>query len=74
VALIWQFRAQRVMSSARASLIFCWEPVFAALTSWVFWAERFTLSQGMGAALILVGMVLAVIGEARAEAGLAHPS
>ncbi len=67
VALVWQFRAQREMSSARASLIFCFEPVFAALTSWLFWGEHFTLPQGMGAALILSGMVLAVIGEARAE-------
>ena len=72
VALVWQFRAQRVMSSARASLIFCFEPVFAALTSWWFWNERFSVSQGMGAGLILVGMVLAVIGEARIEAGKAH--
>lgn len=68
VALVWQFRAQRVMSSARASLIFCFEPVFAALTSWVFWGERFTAAQGMGALLIFVGMILAVVGEARVEA------
>ncbi len=68
VALVWQFRAQRAMSSARASLIFCFEPVFAALTSWLFWGERFSVSQGMGAGLILAGMVLAVVGEARAEA------
>jgi drug/metabolite transporter (DMT)-like permease len=68
VALVWQFRAQRVMSSARASLIFCFEPVFAALTSWVFWGERFTAAQGMGALLILIGMILAVVGEARVEA------
>jgi drug/metabolite transporter (DMT)-like permease len=68
VALVWQFRAQREMSSARASLIFCFEPVFAALTSWLFWGERFSALQGLGAVLILVGMVLAVFGEARAEA------
>jgi drug/metabolite transporter (DMT)-like permease len=68
VALVWQFRAQREMTSARASLIFCFEPVFAALTSWLFWGERFSLSQGLGAGLILGGMVLAVVGEARAEA------
>ncbi len=68
VALVWQFRAQREMSSARASLIFCFEPVFAALTSWLFWGETFSASQGIGAGLILSGMVLAVIGEARAEA------
>jgi len=68
VALVWQFRAQREMSSARASLIFCFEPVFAALTSWLFWGERFSGSQAFGAVLILVGMVVAVVGEARAEA------
>ena len=68
VALVWQFRAQREMSSARASLIFCFEPVFAALTSWLFWGERFSGSQAVGAVLILVGMVVAVVGEARAEA------
>ena len=68
VALVWQFKAQREMSSARASLIFCFEPVFAGLTSWLFWAERFSLSQGAGGLLILAGMALAVFGEARAEA------
>jgi len=70
VALVWQMRAQREMSSARASLIFCFEPVFAALTSWLFWGETFSAAQGMGAGLILVGMVLAVIGEAHAEASV----
>jgi drug/metabolite transporter (DMT)-like permease len=67
VALVWQFRAQRHMSSARASLIFCFEPVFAAVTSWLFWGEEFSLSQGVGAAMILAGMILAVLGEARGE-------
>ena len=67
VALVWQFRAQRQMSSARASLIFCFEPVFAAVTSWLFWDERFILSQGAGAVMILAGMILAVLGEARSE-------
>ena len=67
VALVWQFSAQREMSSARASLIFCFEPVFAAITSRFFWGEHFSLSQGFGATMILAGMVLAVLGEARSE-------
>ena len=67
VALVWQFSAQREMSSARASLIFCFEPIFAAITSRFFWGEQFSLSQGFGAAMILAGMVLAVLGEARSE-------
>ena len=69
VALVWQMRAQRVMTSARASLLLCFEPVFAALTSRFFWGESFTLSQGAGALLILFGMVLAVLGETREESG-----
>ncbi|HET8713215.1 MAG TPA: DMT family transporter [Gemmatimonadales bacterium] len=68
VALVWQMRAQRQMTSARASLLLCLEPVFAAVTSRLFWGESFSLSQGFGALLILTGMVLAVAGEARAEA------
>jgi drug/metabolite transporter (DMT)-like permease len=67
VALVWQMRAQREMTSARASLLLCFEPVFAALTSRFFWGESFTLSQGVGALLILGGMVLAVLGEAQSE-------
>jgi drug/metabolite transporter (DMT)-like permease len=68
VALLWQMRAQREMTAARASLLLCLEPVFAAVTSSLFWGESFTISQAFGAALILSGMVLAVIGEPRAEA------
>ncbi len=67
IALLWQMRAQAHMSSARASLIFCLEPVFAAMTSWFFWGEELSRSQGLGALLILGGMVLAVIGEARTD-------
>jgi drug/metabolite transporter (DMT)-like permease len=67
VALVWQMRAQREMTSARASMLLCFEPVFAALTSWQFWGEEFTLSQAAGAGLILAGMILAVIGESRGE-------
>jgi len=67
VSRIWQMRAQREMTSARALLLFCLEPVFAALTSRLFWGETCTAGQAVGAALILGGMVLAVIGESRAE-------
>ncbi len=70
LALIWQMRAQRFMSSMRASLLLCFEPLFATLTSWLYWGERFSLTQGVGAGLILGGMVLAVVAEARAEAGI----
>ena len=69
VALVWQMRAQRHMSSARAALIFCAEPVFAALASWVWFGERLSALQWSGGGLILAGMLLtevprrAVVGE-----------
>ncbi len=52
-------RAQREMSAARAALIFCFEPLFAAVTSWLILGEQLALLQWGGGALILVGMVLA---------------
>jgi drug/metabolite transporter (DMT)-like permease len=60
------------MTSARASLLLCFEPVFAALTSWLFWGEQFSLMQGLGAVLILAGMVVAVLGEARTDLAAAR--
>ena len=67
VALVWQMRAQRHMSSARAALIFCAEPVFAALASWVWFSERLSPLQWTGGGLILAGMVLAELPPARGE-------
>lgn len=64
VALFWQMRAQRYMSSGRAALIFCAEPVFAALASWVWFGERLSALQWTGGGLILAGMLLAEIPRA----------
>lgn len=59
VAFLWQMRAQRHMSAARAALIFCFEPVFAAAASWLVLGEHLTASQWVGGVLIL-GAMLAV--------------
>ena len=59
LALVWQMRAQREMSSARAALLLCFEPVFAAITSWVWLGERLSITQWIGAAFIVSGMILA---------------
>jgi drug/metabolite transporter (DMT)-like permease len=67
VALVWQMRAQREMTSARASLILCFEPVFAAVTSRLFWGEEFSIAQAFGALLILAAMVLAAWAESRTD-------
>lgn len=66
VALVWQMRAQRQMSSARAALLLCFEPVFAALTSWLVLDEQFAALQIVGGALIIAAMMLAALGESRA--------
>ncbi len=58
-SFVLQAYAQRHLSSARAALIFCSEPLFAALTSWLVLGERLSLLQWGGGTLILVGMVLA---------------
>lgn len=57
VAFLWQMRAQRHMSAARAALIFCFEPVFAAAASWLVLGERLAASQWAGGVLILVAML-----------------
>jgi drug/metabolite transporter (DMT)-like permease len=58
-ALVWQMRAQREMSSARAALLLCFEPVFATIASWVWLGERLSITQWIGAGLIVGGMILA---------------
>ena len=69
ICFLLQMRAQRVMSSARAALIFCFEPLFAAVTSWLILGERLAWLQWSGGALILVGMVLAELPGAKTLRG-----
>jgi drug/metabolite transporter (DMT)-like permease len=59
LAFFLQMRAQRHMSSGRAALIFCLEPVFAAAVSWAWLGERLSLVQWAGGGLIVLGMVAA---------------
>lgn len=50
--------AQQHTTAMRTALLFVLEPVFAALTSFVIEGEVFTLRGGVGAGLILAGIVL----------------
>jgi drug/metabolite transporter (DMT)-like permease len=61
-----QMSAQRRMSSARAALIFCFEPLFAALTSWLVLGERLAPLQWLGGGLIVLGMIAADLPASRA--------
>jgi drug/metabolite transporter (DMT)-like permease len=58
VSFVLQAVAQRHMSAARAALIFCCEPVFAAVASWLVLGETLSVVQWAGGGLILTGMVL----------------
>ena len=59
IALLWQMRAQRHMSSTRAALLFCFETLFAATSSWLLLGEQLSAAQWMGGGLILGGLVVA---------------
>lgn len=59
LALVLQMEAQRHMSAVRAALLFCLEPVFAALASWMWRGETFSITQWYGAGMILAGTILA---------------
>jgi drug/metabolite transporter (DMT)-like permease len=59
VALLLQMRAQKDLSSGRAALLFCTEPVFASLASWLWLGERLSLEQWLGGGMIVVGMLVA---------------
>jgi len=59
---LWSFRmqleAQRVLSATHTALVFCLEPIFASLTSYLVLGERLTLVQCLGGALILGALAL----------------
>jgi len=59
LALLWQLKAQRVMSSTRAAVLFCSEALFAALTSWIVTGERLATGQWLGGVCILAAMIVA---------------
>jgi drug/metabolite transporter (DMT)-like permease len=73
ICFLLQMHAQRVMSAARAALIFCFEPLFAAMTSWLLLGERLSLLQWGGGTLILVGMVLAELPSRRPSSVVRGP-
>src|SRR5436190_2136940 len=68
ICFLLQMSAQRHMTAARAALIFCFEPLFAALTSWLVLGERLAPLQWLGGGLIVLGMIAADLPASRAAA------
>lgn len=56
-----QLRFQPKVEPTRAALIYTTEPVFAALFSWLLFAERLPATGWIGGGLIVLGMVLAEV-------------
>lgn len=63
-ALYIQNAAQSRTSATRAAVIYTAEPVFAAFFSYLILSERFTLLGYIGAALILIAMLISELGRA----------
>ena len=61
MAILIQTLAQEHLSSIRVALIISLEPLFAALTAFVFLNEQLPAAAGVGAAMILAGIILAEI-------------
>jgi drug/metabolite transporter (DMT)-like permease len=59
--------AQRQTPPTHAALIFTLEPVFTAVFAYLLLAERLTERASLGAALIVVGMLVAELWPARAD-------
>ncbi|NLI15190.1 MAG: DMT family transporter [candidate division Zixibacteria bacterium] len=57
-AFVIQLLAQRFVSPLRVSLIFAFEPVFAALFAWTLGGEVFRPERALGGLLIFIAMVV----------------
>ena len=71
-AFLVQTSMQRYISHTNTALIFCTEPVFAALYAWIAIDERLGLYGLFGAILILAGMILSIL-PIRQETDVQHP-
>lgn len=67
VAFVAQNQFQKFTTPTRTALIFATEPVFAALTGYIWADDRLTLMQIAGCLLILGGMLVAELGDRREE-------
>jgi drug/metabolite transporter (DMT)-like permease len=75
VAFSIQVWAQRYTSPAHTAIVFSLEPLFAVLTSYIFWGERLGPRGLAGGALIFAGILLAELkGPAPAAAESSVPT
>jgi drug/metabolite transporter (DMT)-like permease len=61
-AFVIQMFAQKLTSPMRVSLIFAFEPVFAAVFAWTIGGEAFILKSALGGLFIFAGLVMSGFG------------
>ena len=66
-AFLVQTSMQRYISHTKTALIFCTEPVFAALYAWLMLHECLGLFGYIGAACILGGMVISILPDKQSQ-------
>jgi drug/metabolite transporter (DMT)-like permease len=66
-AFVIQMFAQRFTSPLRVSLIFAFEPVFAAVFAWTIGGELFAWKSAFGGILIFAGLVISGVGAKPTE-------
>ncbi len=67
IGILVQVHAQRVVSPAKAAIIFTTEPAFAGVFSYIFLNETFGMMRIMGAFIIIIAMLLSISERARPE-------
>ncbi len=65
IAILAQTHAQRVIPSSHAAIIYTTEPVFAGIFSYLFLGETLGTKGLIGAALILLGMLLVALDKSQ---------
>ncbi|HWO76335.1 MAG TPA: DMT family transporter [Bacillus sp. (in: firmicutes)] len=75
LAFFIQTKVQKYTSAARVAIIFAFEPIFAALTSYVVLKESLSVSAAIGCLLIFLSMILSELPTPKKKANLpAHTS
>ena len=66
-AYLAYYRALACLDASKVAVVATLEPVLAAILAFVWWAERFTLLGYLGAALILIGVLVTILEKNAAE-------
>jgi drug/metabolite transporter (DMT)-like permease len=69
-AFVIQLVGQRIISPIRVSLIFAFEPVFAAVFAWTLGGEQIMAGRAMGGLLIFLAMIISGLPSEKKNTGI----